>query len=138
VRRFVNRRKSYFPRLISELKPLHVVQVAHHGGSNAHFYRVLEEADYPKQQEHSFLLLSHGYRDKTRPSDVFHDFLITNFGAGNNVSLLFTSEPEKQKVVDYIGAINPRVGPRADVGDIRLQYDKASDWTVLRHAIEVS
>jgi len=134
---FANGRDSYFPRLLSELKPLHVVQVAHHAGNNAHFYRVLTAAEYPNHQDYSFLLLSHACHDKTRPSDVFHDFLMTILGEGGNVNLLFTSEPDKQKVIDYIDAIHNRIQPRASVGDVQLQYDKASAWIVRKHAIEV-
>lgn len=130
-------RKSYFPDLLSELKPLHVIQVAHHGGNNAHFYRVLAAADYPEQEEKSFLLLSHAYHDKTRPSDLFHDFLMTTLGEGDDVKLLFTSEPGKEKVVDYLAAIYPPVGPRGNVGDVRLWYSEGSTWTVEKHAIKV-
>lgn len=137
---FSKGRKGYDPRLLRELKPLHVIQVAHHGGNNAHFYRVLEAADFPGQHEHSFLLLSHAYLDKTRPSQVFHDFLMKMLdpaAADDKVRLLFTSEPEKIKVIDYLHVIYPRVEPRAKVGDVRLLYDHGA-WTVSKHAVEIN
>ena len=55
--------------MIDALKPLHVMQVAHHGGNNADFYRLLEAADYQGQTAPSFLLLSHALHDKNvRPT----------------------------------------------------------------------
>ena len=126
---------AYFPQLLAAMKSLHVVQVAHHAGANAHFYRVLAAAGYPAQVEPSWLLLSHATHDRTRPSDVFHDFLLTNLKDGDDIRLLFTSEPTRDKVVDYLAAINPVVGPPGTVGDIRLQYQ--DQWGVAAHAISV-
>ena len=48
---FVAPDKSYFQGLLNAMKPLHVIQVAHHGGNNAHFYRVLAAADYHAQRD---------------------------------------------------------------------------------------
>lgn len=124
---------AYHPKLLAALKPLHVIQVAHHGGRNAHFYRVLSAAAYPEQPEQSFLLLSHATHDTTRPSDVFHDFLLTTLKLGDDVRLLFTSEPSREKVEDYIAAIHPPVGPPSDRGDVRLLFD--GSWQVVSHAI---
>jgi hypothetical protein len=128
-------RNNYHPKLLAAMKPLHVVQVAHHGGNNAHFYRVLAAAGYPEQEEPSYLLLSHATDDKTRPSDVFRDFVLTALHAHKNAQLLFTSKPKYDKVEDYLSAIHPRVGPCKSEGDIQLQYDKG--WQVTAHAIEV-
>lgn len=87
---FKSARNSYHQPLLDAMRPLHVIQVAHHGGNNAHFYRVLDAAKYPEQDEQSYLLLSHALHDKTRPSDVFHDFLLATLGKGDDVKLLFT------------------------------------------------
>ena len=126
---------TYFPQLLDAMKSLHVVQVAHHAGANAHFYRVLAAAGYPEQVERSWMLLSHATHDRTRPSDVFQDFLLTSLKEGDDIRLLFTSEPTRDKVVDYLGAINPVVGSAGTVGDIRVQYQ--GRWDVSAHAISV-
>ncbi len=118
------------------MAPLHVIQVAHHGGNNAHFYRVLDAAKYPEQDAQSYLLLSHAVHDKTRPSDVFHDFMLATLGKGDDVKLLFTSEPTRDKVVDYLSAIQPIVGPAGQTGDIRLEFASGS-WNVTKHAVTV-
>lgn len=128
--------KSYYPQLLAQLKPLHVVQVAHHGGNNAHFYRVLSAAEYDKQDDVSYLLLSHAENDRTRPSDVFRDFLLTARNEGDDIRLLFTSQPTKDKVVDYLDAIHPTVGGVAPKGDVQLAF-KNSAWQVTSHAIKV-
>lgn len=124
---------EYFPDLLKALQPLHVVQIAHHGGNNAHFYRVLAAAGYPEQEAQSYMLLSHATHDKTRPSDVFHDFLMTTLREGDDVRLLFTSQPTRDKVADYLGAIHPVVGTSGITGDIRLEFDE--NWDVVAHAV---
>lgn len=126
-------RNHYHQHLLAALKSLNVVQVAHHGGRNAHFYRVLSAAGYPEQMEKSFLLLSHATHDTTRPSDIFHDFLLETWKLGDDVRLLFTSEPTRDKVSDYLEAIHPPVGMLGTVGDVRLHYD--GEWRVDLHAI---
>lgn len=124
---------EYFPDLLKAMQPLHVIQIAHHGGNNAHFYRVLAAAGYPEQEARSYMLLSHATHDKTRPSDVFHDFLMTTLRDGDDVRLLFTSQPNRDKVFDYLGAIHPVVGASGTKGDIRLKFEK--DWHVVAHAV---
>lgn len=131
---FKSGHKTYHPELLAAMNPLHVVQVAHHGGNNAHFYRVLAAAGYPEQADPSFLLLSHATHDKTRPSDVFREFLLTSLGEGDDIRLLFTSEPTLDKVEDFLAAIHPVVGAAGEVGDIRLVHD-AGAWRVDAHAI---
>jgi hypothetical protein len=133
---FAMARNVYHPKLIDALKPLHVVQVAHHGGNNAHFYRVLEAANYHGQSAPSFLLLSHAVHDKTRPSDVFREFLLMTLQEGDDVQLLFTSEPTNDKVEDFLTAIHPAVGPQSTKGDIQLRFDNQA-WQVTAHAINV-
>lgn len=133
---FADSPKTYYPKLLAALPPLHIIQVAHHAGNNAHFYRVLVAAAFPAQDAASLLLLSHAYHDPTRPSPAFGDFLLTTLKDGDDAKLLFTSEPTRAKVVDYLTAIHPRVGPRADVGDVSISFGNGA-WTVNRHAIAV-
>lgn len=133
---FKSAKNSYHQPLLDAMRPLHVIQVAHHGGNNAHFYRVLDAAKYPEQDAQSYLLLSHAFHDKTRPSDVFHDFLLATLGKGDDVKLLFTSEPTRDKVVDYLSAIQPTVGVTGETGDIRLEFS-AGKWDVTKHAVKV-
>lgn len=133
-------RKKYFPKLINALLPLNVVQVAHHGGRNAHFYRVLLEADYANQEVGSFLLLSHATDDRHRPSAEFGKFIAKIRTDDDVISLLFTSKPKREKVKDYIDLIHP-IEPsgnfQEDVGDVCMEYSTNSGWKVITHAIEV-
>jgi hypothetical protein len=133
---FKSASNSYHQPLLDAMRPLHIIQVAHHGGNNAHFYRVLEAAKYPEQDAQSYLLLSHALHDKTRPSDVFQDFLLATLGKGDDFKLLFTSEPTRDKVVDYLSAIHPTVGTTGQTGDIRLKFS-AGRWDVTKHAVKV-
>jgi beta-lactamase superfamily II metal-dependent hydrolase len=133
---FSDGRGGYYAMLLDALKSVHVVQVAHHGGNNDHFYRVLKAAGYPGDAGKSFLLLSHAYHDRKRPSETFNDFVMTTLGGACDIEVLFTSTPLQHKVVDYIDAIGPVVGPRDSVGDVQLSFD-ASHWSVTRHAISV-
>ncbi len=59
---------DFAPDLLKPLLPLHVIQVAHHGGNNADFYNVLVDCGYGQQTAPSWLLLSHATEDKYRPS----------------------------------------------------------------------
>ena len=74
---FKSARDKYYPDLLNAIHPLHIVQVAHHGGNNAHFYRVLSAAKFPEQSDRSLLLLSHATNDRKRPSSEFREFLLT-------------------------------------------------------------
>lgn len=127
-------RGDYHPRLLKAMLPLHVLQVAHHGGNNAHFYRVLEAAGYPGQNDHSYLLLSHATDDRFRPSEEFRLFLLGILGLGEDVQLLFTSQPKREKIGDFVSAFHPIVGEQADRGDVRMVF-KDGSWTVRSHAI---
>lgn len=129
-------RGDYYQGLLSALLPLHVVQVAHHGGNNAHFYRVLDAAKYPEQTANSYLLLSHATDDKYRPSLEFRDFLLNGRAFGEDITLLFTSTPDPMKVVDYRDAVHPVVGPSAKEGDVRLIFENGT-WRVAAHAVAV-
>lgn len=127
-------RGDYYPDLLQALMPLHVVQVAHHGGNNAHFYRVLNAAKYPEQADRSLLLLSHATDDPTRPSPAFREFLLGMLKEGDDVQLLFTSRPTHDKVADYQAAIHPVVGGRGDVGDVRVVFEDRR-WQVTAHSV---
>jgi hypothetical protein len=126
----------YYPKLLTALLPLHVVQVAHHAGNNAHFYRVLLEANYPKQSLHSFLLVSHATADLHRPSQEFSQFLQDVRRDPEIVSVLFTTQPTPDKVRDFRFLVHQRVGPVAQAGDARLEFRKGK-WSVTKHSISV-
>ena len=130
-------KRTYFKKLLNALLPLHIIQVAHHGGRNAHFYRGMLKAKYAEQKDKSFLLLSHKTHDKYRPSDVFGKFIEEVVDDGDAVRLLFTSEPKLDRVRDYIDLIHPTIGRQADRGDVRISFD-GKKWSVKKHAIKVS
>jgi hypothetical protein len=134
---FKPRSGPYYPKLLKAMLPLHVVQVAHHAGNNAHFYRVLAAADYPEQAAPSLMLLSHAFHDRTRPSPAFRQFLLETLREGEDVRLLFTSRPQLSKVADYVTAIHPSVGDTGKVGDIQLKFVDGN-WSVTRHGVDPS
>ncbi len=76
------------------------------------------------------------YHDPKRPSPAFADFLLTTLKDGDDVKLLLTREPTREKVEGYLSAINPLVGSRANVGDVSITFDGGA-WNVNRHAIAV-
>ena len=135
------RSKAYHRELLAPLRGLHVVQVAHHGGNNAHFYRVLSAAGYGRQRNRSYLLLSHGTDDPHRPSREFGTFLEEVHDGRNRVKILFTSRPRREKVSGYSSMIHPSVG-KTDVhddkgptkGDVRLVFEHRR-WTVRKHGV---
>ena len=129
-------RGNYHLELLTALLPLHVIQVAHHAGNNAHFYRALLEADYPGQEARSLLLVSHATHDKHRPSKEFGMFVEEVRKEGDDVQILFTSEPSAAKVRDYADLIHPVVGKHAAEGDVRVEFDGQA-WKVARHAVRV-
>ncbi|KSB89144.1 hypothetical protein AS593_04420 [Caulobacter vibrioides] len=126
--------QPYFSALLKALQPLHVIQVAHHGGHNSHFYRVLLDADYPEQKAASYLLLSHATDDKHRPSEAFGKFVAEARRDGDDMTLLFTGRPTAHRVADFSALIAPTTEASGrDRGDVRLAYDKA--WSVVRHPV---
>ncbi|MBX9910762.1 MAG: hypothetical protein K2Z25_18895 [Beijerinckiaceae bacterium] len=127
-------RAAYHRLLIEALSPLHVIQVAHHGGHNAHFYRCLLEAHYQSQTMPSYLLLSHGTDDRHRPSTVFAKFIEKARKDGDDIQLIFTSRPLPEKVKDFRALFAPVVGTASSAGDARLIYDGAA-WTTAAHAV---
>ena len=132
-------RQRYHPRLLKALLPLHIVQVAHHGGNNAHFYRVLVEAGFLEQPRPAMLILSHATHDKLRPSDAFALFAegCGPARADGGAWLLFTSEPSRERVKSLLALIHPSVGQQEAVGDIRIDF-AGSDWCVRKHAVSIT
>jgi beta-lactamase superfamily II metal-dependent hydrolase len=137
------RSTNYYPDLLNLLKPLHVVQIAHHGGNNHHFYQALDAAGMPNQRDWSFLLLSHAFQDASRPRSEFSRFVAQFRNNGQeDVSVLFTSQPLKSKVATILDSIHPAVpaSQRANKGDVRLTYPDVRDhcrggtlWKVQKH-----
>lgn len=129
---------NFYPELIQALEtPLPVVQVAHHGGHNKYFYHAMQAAKYPMAGGKNYLLLSHEEHAKSRPSEVFSEF-ITRLGLDEErIQLLFTSQPKKENSADYEYLFAPPVpGQEASSrGDIRLVYEDGQ-WVVQKHAVE--
>jgi hypothetical protein len=133
---FKRGRRQYHQALLNALLPLHVIQIAHHGGANAHFYHVLAAADFPEQTDHAFLLLSHATKDVYRPSREFRLFVEKVRRVGDDVSILFTSEPRHEKVAGFVDLIAPATALRKDRGDIQMLFTKGA-WTVKQHLIAI-
>jgi hypothetical protein len=131
-----SRGNKFYKDLLNAPLPLHVIQVAHHGGNNAKFYNVLLKAKYDEQSAESFLLLSHASNDGHRPSDIFGQFVANLRKDVDNVQILFTGVPRKKYVKDFRTLIAQRTEPRMPAGDIRLSFD-GHNWKVRKHAIEV-
>src|SRR5262249_35841755 len=100
------RKADYYDDLLKALAPLDVVQVAHHGGNAAHFYRVLRAAGYPSRP--SFLLLSHATEDKHRPAEQFRELVQDSREAGDPVNILFTAKPLPEKIQGIEDLVHPR------------------------------
>ncbi|MGA9784892.1 MAG: hypothetical protein WCF17_13130 [Terracidiphilus sp.] len=126
----------YYQKLLDALLPLHVVQVAHHAGNNAHFYRVLAAANYPQGVLRSFLLVSHATRDRHRPSREFNQFVQDLRRQPEVIKLLFTTQPRADKIREFQRLVHPRVGTLANAGDARLVFRQGA-WKVVMHAIKV-
>lgn len=142
------RTKNYYPKLLDLLKPLHVVQVAHHGGMNHRFYEALNAGGFPSQNDWSFLMLSHATNDTTRPRAEFSRFVaLFRNDKRNDVSVLFTSKPTYDKVDTILDLIHPVV-PGSPIGresgDVRLSFPLEADperagtqWRVRQHYVQV-
>lgn len=127
----------YFPALLGALDQLHVVQVAHHAGNNAHFYRVLLKSGYATNTSNrSFLMLSHATQDRHRPTPEFQRFVEQLENNRLSFKLLFTSEPNAAKVKPYRHLAYSVIGRSHTCGDVRLTCD-AKTWQVDRHAIRL-
>lgn len=130
--------RKYHPKLLQAMLPLHVIQVAHHGGNNAHFYRVLQKAGYASQSAPSLLLLSHATDDNHRPSKEFEIFVENVRAEGNDISVLFTCRPQRKKVREFLDVIHPPIGSEAgkSEGDVRVTFD-GTKWSVKAHAVQL-
>lgn len=132
---------TYHSELLRPLAPLHVVQIAHHGGHNYDFYNALLAAGFADQTDRAFLLLSHAKHDRYRPSTAFQEFIARIGRDADELSLLFTSVPDYLKVEEYHDLIHPVVpaGLGSEEGDLRLTYrlNEGSGWTADRHAVSV-
>ncbi len=127
--------RKYNWSMLDLLMPLHVVQVAHHGGNNWYFYEVLMEAGYDQQSTPSYLLLSHAIEDRYRPSKVFGDFMRDLKGKPCQARVLFTSRPKSDYVKRFKKMIEPPTDEATDEGGIRVSFD-GKKWTVDRHAVK--
>lgn len=130
-----SRTEPYFDALLQALKPLHIVQVSHHGGANSHFYRVLEAADYRDQPDPAYLTVSHATDDPHRPSATFDLFIGRMRRPRSHLNILFTGRPDPERAKNFLDLIVPVTpsGPGADRGDARLSFGKR--WRVVRHAV---
>jgi hypothetical protein len=135
---FKPKKGIYYQSLLRSLYPLHIIQIAHHAGCNADFYNVLLASSYPKQKDQSYLLLSHAVEDKTRPSKEFGNFIGQIRKDGDDMSLLFTSRPSYDKVIDYKDIIYDPIPATSvnDVGDVQLCFN-GKKWIVNKHSIKV-
>lgn len=143
------RTTHFFAGLLEQLKSLHVVQVAHHGGINHRFYQALDAADLPKQAHWCYLLLSHAANDATRPRAEFANFVaLFRQGQKEDVSVLFTSQPLATNVGAFSDLVHPPVLPAGKApsaqADVRLGYHADPDasnsntgWQVEAHGIQV-
>jgi hypothetical protein len=128
--------RPYYKELLAALLPLQVVQVAHHAGNNAHFYRVLGAANYPKGVTRSYLLVSHATDDPHRPSREFGQFVRDVRREPEVAEILFTAQPSAEKVRGFESLVHRPVGKTAREGDARLGFRNGT-WTVTKHAIQV-
>lgn len=129
--------KNYYPSLLESLNKLHIIQIAHHAGRNSHFYHVIQNTNYSKQEDTSFLLLSHATKDRSRPSKEFESFVKNITQQNKNINLLFTCMPQKRKVNNYQSFIYKNIGVPQEKGDVRLIYD-GTKWIVKKHSILVN
>lgn len=131
------RTSPYHQPLLDCLADLDVVQIAHHGGANAHFYRCLIASDFKDQVRPAHLLLSHAVNDKHRPSKEFDAFVAT-IRRPNALKILFTSRPKAEKVCNFRDIIvDVTGGPASDRGDVRLIFSEGAPWEVTRHLVEI-
>jgi hypothetical protein len=129
--------KGYHSALITAIKEPHVVQIAHHAGSNHRFYDVLLASGYATGSfPHSYLLLSHASNDSLRPSKEFDSFVST-LPSGQQFRLLTTSQPDPVKVLPFKSFYYPATHfPSAAVGDVQLSFQNGS-WNVDQHLVQV-
>ena len=130
--------KSFFPKLLSEMNDLRVVQVAHHAGNNHRFYHVLQAAGFgASHAPDSFLQISHAKNDSYRPSRAFGAFISALPSTSPTFELLTTSEPDPSKVASFKAYYHSATHtPPLSVGDIQLEYQYGA-WKVKQHLVQV-
>jgi hypothetical protein len=134
---FQRGRSQWHRNLLAELADLDIIQVAHHAGNNAYFYRALLAAPDRTRDSDEFYLFSHALHDAHRPSEPFGMFLTERELKPRAASrLLFTSEPDAWRVERYRSLIDPVVGRPGTVGNVQLRFD--GRWDVASHAISVA
>ena len=111
--------------------------IAHHGGNNTHFYRVLEQCKGKVDLQNAYMLLSHEVRSLYRPNDVFRIFIENIATPHSGPELLFTSAPRLAAVRGFERLIATPTEPPVDSGDVGLEFDNGA-WTVVAHAISGS
>ncbi len=130
------RSKEFHARLVGVLDDLAIIQVAHHGGANAYFYRALQKAKSPLAKPESFFLLSHGAGDMHRPSDEFSQYIEGVRHMDTRPQVLFTGKPRAERITDFRSNVFSPVGNPASSGDVRLCHKNGS-WVVEKHAVDV-
>jgi len=123
---------SYVTALLNECVPSHVLQIAHHVGNNAHFYRVMLDAGWDTAQSPAYVLASHATLDVHRPSTHFGTFISA---LSSTPEILFTSKPDPTKVSGYAHLIGAVRGPGGQTGNVVLEYDAVTGWDVVSHAV---
>lgn len=131
-----SRKGAYHVGLIDAMRDLNVVQVAHHGGANGHFYRVMNKAGIRTAKGPMFLLLSHEYDSAVRPSKTFAANM-RRLGSAHVARLLFTNPPLSPNAATYKALVAPPTpGVTKSHGDVRLRFDGTS-WIVDQHFVKV-
>ena len=130
------RKSKYYPSILRELKSLHVIQIAHHGGTNGFFYEALAHAGYTRNQSlTSYHLLSHEMKNKYRPSQEYLDFVKNMQGNNCKFEILFTSiPPTSQLTFLQSHKASCTLSQPINNGDARLVYD-GKKWCIVQHAI---
>lgn len=132
----IPRKRQFHKKIIVELSDLQVIQIAHHGGSNGHFYNGLLRSDLTKRAGDIFLLLSHEVNDSHRPSIEFSRFVEEILQSKRVLSILFSCKPKESKIRDFKSHIHKVVGQSSsNCGDVRLCFDGAN-WKVLKNSVE--
>lgn len=128
-------REPFYGALIDELRRLHFVQVAHHGGNNMYFYDALRHAAFG-EGSNVMLLFSHAADDRHRPSAEFGQFLGSVPASPLNTQLLFTGRPQAAKVRDFAHLAAPLAGTSAPSGDVRVRFEDGR-WEVEQHSVDL-
>jgi hypothetical protein len=128
--RHPTRRTSYYPQLELAAATAEVIQVAHHGGRNAHFYGVLLSGmPHPSAP---WLIVSHARHDPLRPNQRFSWFVLSLQSKGSTPMVLFTAKPSTGKIQCITQCIAPTAGT-AGAPAVQMVGTPVG-WTVTRHS----